>query len=546
MRQVALFVAVLFFLQGCSPKNDNQSKTGITYANIEKHIAELASDKYKGRPPMTETEPLVLDYISAQMKEIGLEPANNGSYFQDVPILAVSSKLSKTLNFKTPKGELSFEKLNEYVAFSQKVEPEMSLNESEVIFAGYGITAPEYNRNDFEGIDVQGKTIIVFVNDPGYGTNEAYFKGNTMTYYGRWTYKFEEAARHGAKACFIVHETGPAGYPWEVVRNNGENTKLYLDDANGYKDRCSFEGWITKSSAEKLFNASGYSFNEMKQKALDPNFKPFILPVKASATIKSTFENGVSKNVCGFVQGKTRPDEVVVYTAHWDHLGVGTPIKNDSIYNGATDNASAVSWMLEIARAMKTGKQPERSVLFLSVTSEESGLLGSSYYAQNPIFPMNKTVACINTDVILFLGEFNDVTITGYGQSELDNWLEIEAQKQNRYIAPDPNPENGMFFRSDQLPFVKNGVPSIFAKGYIDAEKYGKEKTLELISDYWKNTYHKPQDEYVPERDNLAGLVQDAKLLYNVGVNLSNSEEWPAWNDDSEFKSIRENSFLKQ
>ncbi|HKI87383.1 MAG TPA: M28 family metallopeptidase [Draconibacterium sp.] len=527
---------------GCTQRRDSQKESAISYDNIEKHIAELASDKFLGRTPMSPAEPLVLDYISGQMKEIGLEGANNGSYFQDVPILGITSKLSPTLDFETPSGKISLNKLTDFVAFSQKVEKEMSLNKSDVIFAGFGISAPEYGRDDFAGIDVKGKTIIVFVNDPGYGTSGDYFKGNTMTYYGRWTYKFEEAARQGAKACFIVHETGPAGYPWEVVRNNGETTRLFLEPKDGYKNRCSFEGWITKDSAEKIFQTCGYSFDEMKQKAINKNFKSFELPLIASVSIKSTFEHGISKNVCGLIKGTTRPDEVVLYTAHWDHLGVGTPLNGDSIYNGATDNASAVAWMLEIARAFTNGKQPERSVLFLSVTSEESGLLGSGYYAENPFFPMNKTVACINTDINLFIGKFKDVTITGFGQSELDNWLKVEAEKQGRYLAADPNPENGMYFRSDHFPLVKKGVPAIFAKGYIEAEKYGKEKTSQFISDYWKNKYHKPTDEYHPETDDLNGLVQDAELFYKVGFDLANSTEWPRWNNDSEFKSVRESS----
>ena len=546
MRTFLLLLMVSFFAFACKTQVQSENTQLITYKNIEKHIAELASDKYKGRAPMTEVEPLVLDYLETQMKEIGLEGANNGSYFQDVPILSVTSRLSNTLDLETPAGKLSLKKMDGYIAFSQRVEPEMLLESNEVIFAGYGITAPEFNRNDFEGVDVKGKTILVFVNDPGYGTSGDYFKGNTMTYYGRWTYKFEEAARQGAKACFIVHETGPAGYPWGVVRNNGETTKLFLDSEDGYRDRCSFEGWITKESAEKLFEACGTSFDEMKQKAIDKNFKPFALPVKASARITSTFNRGISKNVCGLIRGKTKPEEVVVYTAHWDHLGVGKAIDGDSIYNGATDNASAVSWMLEIARAFTQGPQPDRSVLFLAVTSEESGLLGSGYYAEHPFFPMNKTVACINTDVILFLGKFKDVTVTGYGQSEMDDLLEQEALKQNRYIAADPNPENGMFFRSDQFPFVKKGVPAIFAKGYIDAEKYGKEKTLELISGYWENTYHKPTDEYHAENADLDGLVQDAKLFYRVGSRLANSNSWPQWNTGSEFKAVREASFQNQ
>jgi len=542
MRIVAGLFIALFFVSGCKMQNQNEGDNIITYQNIEKHIAELASDKYKGRAPMTESEPLVVSYIESQMKEIGLEGANKGGYFQDVPILSVTSKLSNTLDLETPTGKLSLKKMDEYIAFSQKVEPEMSLDNSEVIFAGFGITAPEFNRNDFAGVDVEGKTILVFVNDPGYGTNDEYFKGNTMTYYGRWTYKFEEAARQGAKACFIIHETGPAGYPWGVVRNNGETTKLFLDSEDGYRDRCSFEGWITKESAERLFQACGYSFDEMKEKAIDKSFKPFALPVKASARITSTFNHGTSKNVCGLIKGKTKPDEVVVYTAHWDHLGVGKAIDGDSIYNGATDNASAVSWMLEIARAFKQAPQPDRSVLFLAVTSEESGLLGSGYYAEHPFFPMNKTVACINTDIILFLGKFKDVTITGYGQSNMDDLLAEEAQKQDRYIAVDPNPENGMFFRSDQFPFVKKGVPAIFAKGYIEAEKYGKEKTLELISEYWEKTYHKPSDEYHAEDADLSGLVQDAELFFNLGEKLANSDLWPSWKEGSEFKAIREAS----
>jgi len=531
---------VLFILFGCGQNQKLQDPHIFTYNSIEKHIAELASDKYQGRAPMTDAEPLVLEYISAQMKEIGLEGANNGSYFQDVPILAITSKLSESLDFETSEGKLSFQKLSEYVAFTQKMEDRMTLVNSEVIFAGFGIVAPEFKRNDFQGIDVKGKTIIVFVNDPGYGTTESYFKGNTMTYYGRWTYKFEEAARQGAKACFIVHETGPAGYPWEVVRNNGETTKYYPDTKDGNKNRCSFEGWISLESAKSLFEACGYSFEALKQKAIDKDFKPFLLPATASAKIECTFNHGVSKNVCGLIKGKSQPDEVVVYTAHWDHLGIGTPINGDSIYNGATDNASAVSWMLEIARAFKNGKQPERSVLFLSVTGEESGLLGSGYYSENPFFPMHKTVACLNTDVILFQGKHKDVTITGFGQSELDKWLEIEAVKQGRYIIADPNPENGMFFRSDQFPFVKLGVPSIFAKGYVEAEKLGKEETLKQIADYWANTYHKPTDEYVKENADLSGLVEDAELFYKVGLNLADAKAWPKWHDGSEFKSVRE------
>lgn len=530
------------FLASCSLVKTKLGDDVIQYKNIEKHIVELSSDRYQGRMPLTSAEEITVNYIAAQMKEIGLEPAVDGSFFQEVPLLAVSAKISNTLDFDTPKGSLKFQKLTDYVTFSRKMEAEQSLDQSELVFAGFGITAPEYNRDDFQGMDLTGKTIMVFVNDPGYGTKETYFKGNTQTYYGRWTYKFEEAARRGAKGCLIIHETGPAGYPWKVVRNNGETTKLYLKPENGYQERCAFEGWISQSAAEQLFAACGMTFEQAKATALKHDFKPFGLPVKVSGGMKGPFETKMSRNVCGLIRGSKRPDEVVVYTAHWDHLGIGPVVNGDSIYNGATDNASAVSWMLEIARAFKNGPAPERSVLFLSVTGEESGLLGSGYYAEHPFIPMNKTAAVINTDVLIFLGKYKDVTITGFGQSELDNWVKTEAEKQGRYIAPDPNPDNGMFFRSDQFPFVKQGVPAIFAKGYIDAEKLGKEKTLENLDQYWKTVYHTPQDEYKPERDNLSGVVQDAELLYRVGLNLADSQEWPKWNEGSEFKSIREKS----
>ncbi len=541
MKKLLLLLSAGYLLS-CSPSGKNSGEDTIQYKNIEKHIAELSSDKYLGRMPLTEAEPLTINYIAGQMKEIGLEPANSGSYFQDVPFLAVSSKISNTLDFDTPKGELKFQKLTDYVTFTRRVEDQLSLEQSPLVFAGFGITASEYQRDDFQGMDLTGKTILVFVNDPGYGTNDTYFKGNTQTYYGRWTYKFEEAARRGAKGCLIIHETGPAGYPWKVVRNNGETTKFYLQPENGNKDRCAFEGWISKEAAEQLFTSCGTSFDQAKKQALAKDFKPIELPAKVSGQIINSFKKDISHNVCGLIRGAKYPDEVVVYTAHWDHLGIGDKINGDSIYNGATDNASAVSWMLEIARAFKNGPAPERSILFISVTGEESGLLGSGYYAEHPFFPMAKTVTVINTDVLIFLGKYKDVTITGFGQSELDNWVKTEAEKQGRYIAPDPNPDNGMFFRSDQFPFVKQGVPAIFAKGYIDAEKLGKEKTLENLGQYWKTVYHTPQDEYKPERDDLSGVVQDAQLLYRVGLKLANSQEWPRWNDNSEFKAIRERS----
>jgi Zn-dependent M28 family amino/carboxypeptidase len=512
-----------------------KQEPSVSYRNIEKDLTALSSDKYKGRAPMDDSEEGVVSYIAKEMQEAGLEPANGNSWYQEVPVMAVTSRISPTLDIETSKGKLQFKKLTEYVSFSRKVEENINLDRSELIFAGFGITAPEYGRDDFAGIDVKGKTILVFVNDPGYSTTGDYFKGNTMTYYGRWTYKFEEAARKGAAGCFIIHEAGPAGYPWAVVENNGDGTSLYLKPTDGYHDRCSVEGWITQESASRLFEACGLTFEEAKKEALKKNFKPFSLKARVTASMKNSFTYGISRNVCGLIRGTERADEAVVYTAHWDHLGVGRPVGGDSIYNGASDNASAVAWMLEIARVMKK-TPPKRSVLFLSVTCEESGLLGSGYYTEHPFFPMNKTVACLNTDGFMFLGKFRDVTVTGYGESELDEILKKEAARQGRYIVADPNPEQGMFFRSDQLPFMKKGVPALFAKGFVEAERYGKSGTRDRTDRFLRETYHKPSDEYHPESgDDLSGVVQDAELFLNIGLQLANSKEWPKWKEGAEF-----------
>ncbi len=520
MTRILLISLMTLTLTACTSLKRPAPEELITYKTIEKHIVVLSSDQMRGRMPVTPEETLVTGYLADQMKSIGLEPANQDSYYQEVPLLLVTGESSSWLKLTTPGGALQLAKQTDYVSFSRKMEEQIVLENSEIIFAGYGIVAPEYGRDDFEGVDVRGKTILVWVNDPGYGTEGDYFRGNEMTYYGRWTYKFEEAARQGAKACFIIHETGPAGYGWNVVSNNGETTQHYLRSDDGYASRCGIEGWISLASAEKLFEACGLNLEEIKRKSAAPDFKPFKLPVTASASLTNHFDSAVSRNVCGMIRGTRYPGEVVVYTGHWDHLGVGTPVNGDSIYNGATDNASALAWMLEIASAFKAGPPPERSLLFLAPTGEESGLLGSYWYTENPFFAIDSTVACINTDVILFLGKFRDITLTGYGYSNLDSLVEKVAAATGRYTVPDPNPENGMFFRSDQFPFV------------------GKEKTAEMIAGYWKSVYHTPQDEYDPSRDDLTGLVEDARLFYRVGEELANSRFWPQFSLSSGFRDV--------
>lgn len=528
------FFLFSFLIISCNfkqPKLD-EGIEAITYNNLEKHIVELSGDDYLGRKPMSNEEAKVLDYISHEMKSTGLDSV----FFQEVPIRGINSQPS-SLQFATRKGPIKCKSGKDFSAVTRKAVSESDIYMSDIVFVGFGITAPEYGRYDYNGIDVKGKTVLMFVNDPGYYTQDInYFKGHAMTYYGRWTYKFEEAARHGAKACFIIHETGPAGYPWSIVGDDSKSTTLVLDSPDDNTSRCDIEGWISEKTARKLLANCNKDFDDLKHKALTKDFKPIPLKAKATLNLKNSIINGVSKNIIGYIKGKDKPEEAVVYTAHWDHIGVVKPIEGDSIVNGATDNASAVSWLIEISRAFKKGPQPGRSIVFVATTAEESGLLGATYYTQHPLIPLEKTIAVINTDINLFIGEFNDVTLTGYGQSTIDKVVEEAAKLQGRYIAPDPNPENGMFFRSDHLPFVLNGVPALFAKGYVDSKKLGKDKTKDYIKNYWKNTYHKPSDEYHAERDDLNGLVQDTKLMYHVGWELSQTEDIPQWNDNSEFK----------
>lgn len=504
---------------------------------LEKDIQIVSADSMQGRAPGTIGETRTLAYLEKRMKAIGLEPAFGESYFQAVSLVKIQSEVETPVRIYRAGKEMEMKNGIDISLSSPTLAQNVSLDKSELVFVGFGADAPENQWNDFEGIDVAGKTIVVLVNDPGFYTQDStLFKGNTMTYYGRWRYKYEEAERKGAAGCIIVHEEAAAGYPWSVASRRGLEPEYYLK-ANAVKPHvCNTQGWITREAAEKLFAFCGFNYDSLKQQAQKRGFKAVPLQSTVSVHIKNRWEECTSHNVAGYIKGASRPDESIVYAAHWDHLGIGKPVNGDSIYNGASDNAAAMAWLLSIAEEFAAQKKkPERSVLFFIPTAEESGLLGSEYYVKQPIFPIEKTVACINSDVILFLGKFSDVTVTGLGHSELDEYLSAEARKQDRYIANDPNPENGMFFRSDQLPFLQAGIPCIFAKGYSNQRQLGKEKTQQKINEYWKSIYHKPQDEYIPERDNLEGLFEDTQLLYSVGKRLANEKTFPKWYKSSEF-----------
>lgn len=525
-----------FLLLTCTPEQQKVSTFRMNLKTLQNDIAILASDSMEGRAPCTVGETRTINYLGKRMKEIGLEPAFNDSYFQEVPLVKIISNTPNPIVINDKQGHLNFENGTGISLWSPVLVPEASIINNDIIFMGFGIDAPENDWNDFDNIDVAGKTILVFVNDPGFYTQDStLFNGKSMTYYGRWTYKFEEAERKGVAGCIIIHEDEAAGYPWAVPSSHVTNPEYYLNNNSLRELNCKVRGWISQSSARELLSRSGFDYDSLKTAATKQNFTHVPLNARLNVTVHNSWKECTSHNVAGILKGKTAPDEAIVYAAHWDHLGIGQSINGDSIYNGASDNAAAMAWLLAIAEEFKAQPKTDRSVLFFIPTAEEAGLLGTYHYVRNPVFPMEKTVAGFNSDVILMLGKFSDVTITGSGHSELDEYLRTEAAKQDRYIANDPNPENGMFFRSDQLPFLKEGVPFLFAKGYTHQRELGKEATLQKIADYWKNVYHKPSDEFVPERDKLEGLFEDAQLFFSIGYRIANENTYPQWYRTSEF-----------
>jgi len=537
-----LILSVTLLLTSCQPDYQKAEST-INSKDMKRIVTEFSSDEFMGRKPFTEGEEKAVDFLINEYKRIGLEPAVNGSYIQEVPMVEVKNTPDEKMKFNIRYSSLELNYKDDFVAFSKQLVDEINLKNSDIVFAGYGIVAPEYNWNDYEGIDVKNKTVIVLVNDPGFGTEDKdFFNGNAMTYYGRWTYKFEEAARQGAKGILIIHETEPAGYPWSVVLNGATIPKLYLKPDDNYLSMCEMEGWITNNAAHELFSLTGSNLDELKEKAKKPGFEPVNLNARINFSIKSSHQFATSKNVIGLLPGSDRADEVIIYSSHWDHLGVGEPMNGDSIYNGAVDNGTTTAWMLEIAEAFaRLKRSPSRSIMILSPTAEEQGLLGSKYYVENPVFPLNKTVVNINNDLLLPFGPYKDIMITGYGQSELDDYIKRFAEKYDRYVLPDPNPHTGMYYRADHFSFARAGVPAMFARGNCDSREYGKEWAAQMEQEWLNYYYHKPTDEYDPKTWSFEGIVEDAKLMFRIGYELANSDYFPKWKEGSEFKKIREN-----
>ena len=521
---------------------------------IMQHIKVLAGDEFEGRAPGTPGEEKTVEYLTATFKEIGLQPGNtDGTFVQKVPLVGLTPTPTQPLSVARGAQKRTFKWSDDFVAFTKHVADSAGIQNSELVFVGYGVVAPEYQWDDFKGVDVKGKTIVVLVNDPQVRDpadqsklDQKVFNGNAMTYYGRWTYKYEEAARQGAAGVFIVHETGPAGYPYSVVQGFlGERFDLVTPDKN--LGRSNIEGWFSLETTRAIFKMAGQDFDALRRQATSREFKPVPLGLTASLGIRNAMRTVESRNVLAKLEGgdPQLKDEYVVYSSHWDHLGVGEAVDGDKIYNGALDNASGVATLLEMARAFtQLQEKPKRSILFLMVTAEEQGLLGSQYYSSTPVYPLEKTLANINIDGVNQWGRTKDVTVVGMGASDLDEYLRAAATEQGRTLRPDPEPEKGFYYRSDHFNFAKEGVPALYTDSGIEfvgkSPKYGKQKRDE----YTERDYHAPSDEIKPDWD-LSGAVEDAQLLMAVGLRVANADTFPEWKPGNEFKAKRDEMLRK-
>jgi len=502
----------------------------------------LSSDAFGGRKPGTVGAERTTAFLVAEFKRMGLKPGNHGSFFQTVP--AESTLLLNThvaLDVDVHGKHTSFAYHTDMIAQTLQGKAQVDLKQSPIVFLGYGVDAPNWHWNDYQGVDVKGKTVIVLVNDPGFATSDPkLFDGRTMTYYGRWTYKYAEAALQGAAACFIVHTSdAAAGYPFTVLQNSGSGPQLSLPSRVDPAPRLPVAGWLTHAAATKLFAAAGLDFDQLAASAAKPGFKPVPLEATASISLHNKISHFESKNVMAMVPGSSKPDEVVVYTAHWDHLGTDPSLKGHKVYSGAIDNGTGLSMLLEIADAFAHQKTPpQRSMLFFMPTLEESGLLGSQYYAAQPVFPLDKTVADIAVDALPIIGRAHDMTVIGKGQSQLEDMLADVLKTQGRVISPETTPENGFYFRSDHFNFAKAGVPAMLASSGLDLLVGGKAAGDKAARDYTAHRYHTPNDVFSPNWD-YSGILEDTQALYELGQHLSQPGVWPQWYGDSPFRAKR-------
>jgi Zn-dependent M28 family amino/carboxypeptidase len=515
----------------------------ISVQTLKDVTKTLSADDFGGRKPGTPDETRTIDYIVQKFKAAGLQPGNHGSWFQDVPIVQITAKNISPLTFTGGKTPLSLDYRKDMVVATYRVTPHIAINNSDVVFVGYGINAPERGWNDYAGVDVKGKTVVILVNDPDWRSSEVkgLFDGKAMTYYGRWTYKYEEAARQGAAAAIIVHQTAPAAYGWGVVQSSWTGPQQELAAEGDHMDQSLAIGWIQKFDADKLFAAAGKDFATLEAAAGKKGFHAVPLGLKASVSFDNDIARETSHNVIGILPGTQRPDETVFYTAHWDHLGHCDPVDGDGICNGARDNASGVAGLVALAQAQAKAGPAQRTLAFMAVTAEEAGLLGSEYYAEHPIFPLGKMVGGVNMDVLNTVGATRNFVITGYGKSQLDDLVKPLAAAEGRVVEPEPDPERGGYFRSDHFSFAKLGVPMLDAGSGEDLVKGGTAAGRAATLDYIEHRYHRPSDEYDPNWD-WSGAVQDLTIYYELGRELADSDRWPNWYQSSEFRAIRDKS----
>jgi Zn-dependent M28 family amino/carboxypeptidase len=518
------------------------SAPAVSETAYRAHIERLSSDEFAGRAPGTAGETKTIAYIEQQFRAAGLEPAFGESFLQAVPVMEIRTHPDAALQARGGGGELSLRDSDDVVFWTRRPVPESRVADAEIVFAGYGIVAPEHGWNDYAGLDVRGKVVVALVNDPGYATRDpALFTGTTMTYYGRWTYKFEEAVRQGAAGLFVIHESGPAGYPWDVPRNGARQPQFDLRIADFEAQRLALEGWITHEAASRLLALAGQYYATLKQAAAQRGFKGRPLGITASVGVRNDVSERTSFNVVGRLPGSQRPEEAFVYTAHWDHLGKG-PGAGDTIFNGAADNATGVSALIELGRLFAaTRPRPQRSVMFAAVTLEESGLLGSEYFAEHPPVPVANMVGGLNMDNLAPIGQARDVVVVGFGASDLDGYLRRAAERRGRVLAREPTPEKGLYYRSDHFNLARQGVPMLYPKPGVELRTGGATAGRGWLEDYVANRYHKPSDEYDPAW-NVSGTLQDLALYYEVGLALANESSWPNWREGSEFRAIRDAS----
>ncbi|RZQ51397.1 peptidase M28 [Pseudoalteromonas phenolica] len=536
--RITLSAIAAAVLAGCVSTSNTSNDIQAAYNSINKtqlaeHIKTLASDEFEGRAPSSKGEELTLAYLTKHFKALGYEPGNGDSFFQEVPLVSIEADSDMELVI----GGKAYQYKKEMVMGTGRISELESINNSEMVFVGYGVNAPEYGWNDYEGLDVKGKTVVMLVNDPGFATkNPSMFTGEAMTYYGRWTYKYEEASRQGAAGAIIIHETAPASYPWSVVENSWSGEQFGFQKENKNMDRVAVEGWVTVDAAKELFEKAGLNFSDAKKKAAQGAYHVDMGDLTASVTVKSKIKTSTSYNFIATLPGSKKPEEHIVYSAHWDHLGIDKNRKGDQIYNGAHDNATGTGGMIEVAEAFaKLPTRPDRSITFLAVTAEEQGLLGSKFYANTPVIPAKQTVANINMDSLNLLGKVKDISVVGIGKSSLDEMLAGAAKAQGRVVSGDPRPASGGYYRSDHFAFANMGVPAMYAGGGTEALDEATANYRKKMSLVLRGCYHQPCDRYRDEWD-LSGAVQDLQLFFQVGYDVSQQAEWPTWKAGAEFK----------